>query len=120
MTVQTSGQIQMIYSVDENLAPVKVEVRRSMRLIWVRSGAILYMTGRRMKLNGFDWWKRRMQHSSKLYDVIRINNHFIGIVKYYTIPQECQLKQPTTSRGREQLLDVINEAIGSKKIIARI
>lgn len=60
-----------------------------------------------------------MQCSAKLYDVIRID-HFIGIVKYYTIPAEspdarvgCYQEGPA-----QKLLDVINESIGSKKIIA--
>lgn len=60
-----------------------------------------------------------MQASAKLYDVIRID-HFLGIVKYYTIPAE----NPDARQGEykvgpgQKLLDAINEAIGDKKIIA--
>lgn len=60
-----------------------------------------------------------MQYSAKLYDVIRID-HFIGIVKYYTIPAEMpDARQGCYEDGPAQkLIDVINEAIGDKKIIA--
>ena len=43
------------------------------------------MTGIRWKLMDSAGGEREWQHSAKLYDVIRID-HFIGIVKYYTIP----------------------------------
>lgn len=33
-----------------------------------------------MQEDGFSWWKRRMQISTKLFDVIRMD-HFIGFVK---------------------------------------
>ena len=108
------------YLLDENLAPVKVagvppDAFSDLGQKW---GNPLY-DWKKMKLNGFDWWKRRMQHSSKLYDVIRID-HFIGIVKYYTIPAGMpDAKQGDYEQGPgQELLDVINEAIGSKKIIA--
>ena len=60
-----------------------------------------------------------MAHSAELYDVIRID-HFIGIVKYYTIPADMpDARQGSYEQGPGQkLLDVINEAIGDKKIIA--
>ena len=108
------------YLLDENLAPVKVagvppDAFSDLGQKW---GNPLY-DWKKMKLNGFDWWKRRMQHSSKLYDVIRID-HFIGIVKYYTIPAGMpDARQGDYEQGPgQELLDVINEAIGSKKIIA--
>ena len=60
-----------------------------------------------------------MAASAKLYDVIRID-HFIGIVKYYTIPADMpDARQGEYRQGPGQkLLDVINESIGDKKIIA--
>lgn len=36
---------------------------------------------------GYDWWIRRMEKSSQLYDVIRID-HFRGFDQYYSIPAE--------------------------------
>ena len=38
-----------------------------------------------MEKDGFLWWKRRLEFSSKLYDAVRID-HFIGFVNYYSIP----------------------------------
>lgn len=60
-----------------------------------------------------------MTASAKLYDVIRID-HFLGIVKYYTIPADMpDARQGEYMQGPGQkLLDAINEAIGDKKIIA--
>lgn len=67
----------------------------------------------------FGWWRKRMEHSSKLYDVIRID-HFIGMVKYYAIPAEDD-----DARNGEykvgpglKLIKAINESVGGKKIIA--
>lgn len=69
--------------------------------------------------DGFGWWKRRMQAQAALYDVIRID-HFLGIVKYYTIPPlNPDAKQGEYRQGPGRLLtDAINEAIGDKRIIA--
>lgn len=60
-----------------------------------------------------------MKASARLYDVIRID-HFIGIVKYYTIPADMpDARQGEYRQGPGQkLLDAINESIGDKKIIA--
>ncbi len=67
----------------------------------------------------FAWWRKRMEHSAKLYDVIRID-HFIGMVKYYSIPAEDE-----DARGGKwiegpglKLIKAINESVGNKKIIA--
>ena len=38
-----------------------------------------------MKADGYDWWKKRLAHNAKLYDVIRID-HFRAFADYYTIP----------------------------------
>ena len=60
-----------------------------------------------------------MAHSAMLYDIIRID-HFIGIVKYYTIPAQMpDARQGSYEQGPGQkLLDAVNEAIGEKSIIA--
>ena len=71
-----------------------------------------------LEKDDFSWWYRRMHKSAQLYDVIRID-HFIGIVKYYTIPADM----PDARQGEycmgpgKKLTDVINRAIGDKKII---
>lgn len=41
-----------------------------------------------MQEDGFSWWKRRMQISTKLFDVIRMD-HFIGFVKNYMVPKDA-------------------------------
>ncbi len=38
-----------------------------------------------MKKDGFSWWKRRMGHALKLYDMVRID-HFRGFESYWAVP----------------------------------
>ena len=38
-----------------------------------------------MEKEGFDWWLKRVGHSFRLYDVLRID-HFRGFAGYYSIP----------------------------------
>ena len=38
-----------------------------------------------MKADGYGWWKKRLAHNARLYDVIRID-HFRAFADYYTIP----------------------------------
>lgn len=72
-----------------------------------------------MEKDGFSWWRSRMKAASDMYDIVRID-HFLGIVKYYTIPAD----NPDAKEGEyrmgpgKKLTDAINEAIGDKKIIA--
>lgn len=73
----------------------------------------------RMEKEDFSWWKRRMKANSALYDVIRID-HFIGVVKYYSIPAE----DPDARGGKwnkgpgKKLTDAIEESVGESRIIA--
>lgn len=108
------------FQLDENLTPIKVagvppDAFSDAGQKW---GNPLYDYDK-MEANGFSWWRKRMAASAKLYDVIRID-HFIGIVKYYTIPADMpDARQGEYRQGPGQkLLDVINESIGDKKIIA--
>lgn len=108
------------FQLDENLTPIKVagvppDAFSDAGQKW---GNPLYDYDK-MQANGFSWWRKRMAASAKLYDVIRID-HFIGIVKYYTIPADMpDARQGEYRQGPGQkLLDVINESIGDKKIIA--
>lgn len=108
------------FLLDENLMPTKVagvppDAFSDLGQKW---GNPLY-DWKKIEAEDFDWWRRRMQRSAKLYDVIRID-HFIGIVKYYTIPAQMpDARQGCYEDGPAQkLIDVINEAIGGKKIIA--
>lgn len=108
------------FQLDENLTPIKVagvppDAFSDAGQKW---GNPLYDYDK-MEANEFSWWRKRMAASAKLYDVIRID-HFIGIVKYYTIPADMpDARQGEYRQGPGQkLLDVINESIGDKKIIA--
>ena len=108
------------FQLDENLTPIKVagvppDAFSDAGQKW---GNPLYDYDK-MEANGVSWWRKRMAASAKLYDVIRID-HFIGIVKYYTIPADMpDARQGEYRQGPGQkLLDVINESIGDKKIIA--
>ena len=108
------------FQLDENLTPIKVAgvPPDAFSDLGQRWGNPLYDYDK-MEANGFSWWRKRMAASAKLYDVIRID-HFIGIVKYYTIPADMpDARQGEYRQGPGQkLLDVINESIGDKKIIA--
>lgn len=72
-----------------------------------------------MERQSFDWWKKRMNASANLYDVIRID-HFIGIVNYYSIPADL----PTARIGNwvpgpaRKLTEAIKYSINDAKIIA--
>lgn len=108
------------FQLDENLTPIKVagvppDAFSDAGQKW---GNPLYDYDK-MEANGFSWWRKRMAASAKLYDVIRID-HFIGIVKYYTISADMpDARQGEYRQGPGQkLLDAINESIGDKKIIA--
>lgn len=39
----------------------------------------------RMKDDGYSWWIKRIQHVTRIYDVVRID-HFRGFAGYYAIP----------------------------------
>ena len=73
----------------------------------------------RMEEDGFSWWMDRMKGNAQIYDIIRID-HFIGIVRYYSIPA----KAPDGKDGKwnkgpgKKLTDAVEEAVGTGKIIA--
>ncbi len=72
-----------------------------------------------MLKDNFSWWRNRMRHSARLYHIIRID-HFIGVVRYYSIPIEAEsavngIYKPGPGIA---LLEAINEEIGDSKIIA--
>lgn len=111
---------QAEFQLDENLTPVKIagvppDAFSDMGQKW---GNPLYDWAK-MENSDFGWWRMRMANSARLYDIIRID-HFLGIIKYYTIPYEMpDARQGSYEQGPGQkLLDAINESIGDKKIIA--
>ena len=72
-----------------------------------------------MEKDRFSWWKQRMGASAKIYDVIRID-HFIGVVKYYSIPADAT----TAIEGKwmpgpgAKLINAINTVLGDSLVIA--
>lgn len=73
----------------------------------------------KLEKDDFFWWRKRMEHSAKIYDIIRID-HFIGMVKYYSIPAKDEdARNGEWKKGPGmKLIKAINDSIGSKKIIA--
>ena len=73
---------------------------------------------KKMKQDGFTWWKKRMAAAANLYDIVRID-HFLGVVRYYSIPAD---KDPVDGHYEEgpgqDLTDAISEVMGDSKIIA--
>lgn len=45
-----------------------------------------------LKSTGYEWWKRRLEKTLKIYDVIRID-HFRGFEAYYCIPADAETAQ---------------------------
>ena len=72
-----------------------------------------------MERDGFDWWCKRISHSQKLFDLVRID-HFRGFDSYYAIPYGR--KDATVGRWRKgpgmKLFKAIREKIGDLNIIA--
>ena len=73
----------------------------------------------RHKAEDFAWWKRRMQHATSIYDVVRID-HFRGFESYYAIPAGNK----TAAGGHWEkgpdraFIDAIHETLGQGGIIA--
>lgn len=108
------------FQLDESRKPVRVagvppDMFSSTGQLW---GNPLY-DWEKMEKNGFHWWKERMSISSKLYDVIRID-HFIGIVRYYSIPaQDDTAQNGEWMKGPgEKLIAAIEHSVGKTQIIA--
>ncbi|MDY5884575.1 MAG: 4-alpha-glucanotransferase [Roseburia sp.] len=72
----------------------------------------------RMEADGFDWWKKRMKENAQLFNIIRLD-HFVGIVRYYTIPNDA----PTAKNGKwskgpgKKLTDAMEEVLGDTHVI---
>ena len=66
-----------------------------------------------MEQDDFNWWRERMSANARFYDVIRID-HFLGIVRYYSIPASCEsAMEGTWEKGPgRKLTNAISEAIG--------
>lgn len=66
-----------------------------------------------MEADDFMWWRERVRHNQKMFDVIRLD-HFIGMLRYYAIPVNAE----SAAEGRwmkapgKKLTDAIAEASG--------
>ncbi len=69
--------------------------------------------------SGFAWWIKRMAHSFRLYDVVRMD-HFRGFEAYYSIPADSA----TAELGKWEkgpgmaLFRALEAALGKKPVIA--
>ena len=73
----------------------------------------------KMEQDGFSWWLRRVEASSRLYDVIRID-HFRGLESYWSIPgrnRTARVGQWVKGPGMK-LLGKIKEAFPNTEFIA--
>ena len=71
------------------------------------------------KATGFAWWKRRMQHATSIYDVVRID-HFRGFDTYYAIPYGAKTAQTGEWRSGPgmKLFRAVKQALGDVPIVA--
>lgn len=109
-----------VFQLDEDLEPKKVAgvPPDAFSETGQRWGNPLYDWDK-IKKDDFSWWRKRMEHSANLYDVIRID-HFIGTVKYYAIPAEDNdARNGKWCKGPGMdLIKAIDESINGKSIIA--
>lgn len=71
------------------------------------------------KESGFLWWIYRIEHSFKLFDVLRID-HFRGFDEYYSIPYGSNdaVKGEWKQGPKMDLFDAVRKKLGEKEIIA--
>lgn len=74
---------------------------------------------RKMKKDGFDWWKSRIKHMLTLFDGVRID-HFRGLEAYWSIPADAKsAKEGKWVKGPgKSIIDKIREIAGEKLVIA--
>ena len=72
-----------------------------------------------MKRTDYQWWIKRIEHSLKLYDVIRID-HFRGFESFWEIPygEETAVNGKWVKGPANDLFDKIKEKLGDIEIIA--
>lgn len=71
------------------------------------------------KQTGYTWWIKRIENSTKLYDVIRID-HFRGFDEYYAIPygEETAVNGKWEKGPGMDLFRNIEKALGKRDVIA--
>lgn len=101
---------------DEDLVPTKVagvppDAFSATGQLW---GNPLYNWKAHQK-SGYAWWIRRVKHSLKLYDLIRID-HFRGFDEYYAVPygEKTALTGEWEKGPGIELFTVLKQALGSE------
>ena len=108
-----------LFLLDEDLKPVNVAgCPPDAFSDWGQKWGNPIYDWKKMEEDDFDWWKRRMSASAKIYDVVRID-HFIGIVRYYNIPTDGVPKDGFFAKGPGiKLIKAIDSVMGTSKVIA--
>ncbi len=71
-----------------------------------------------MRLNGFEWWVRRMRHCLNMFDYVRVD-HFRGLQAYFYIPREKHPRDGHWVQGPGYaLFDRLREELGELPILA--
>lgn len=72
----------------------------------------------KMEQEDFSWWRRRIKANAKLYDVIRFD-HFIGVVRYYSVPaKDIHARNGHWRKGPgKKLTDAMAESLGESRMI---
>lgn len=73
----------------------------------------------KMARDDYSWWRSRIRHSSKLFDIIRID-HFLGVANYYCIPYGCESAETGEYRKGPgmNLVEALQKENGMVRIIA--
>ncbi len=71
------------------------------------------------KKDGYGWWIKRIEHSLKLYDVLRID-HFRGFCEYYSIPYGAKTAESGewVKAPGQDLFACVEKVLGKREIIA--
>ncbi len=74
---------------------------------------------KKMKQNGFKWWKERIAHASRLFDSVRID-HFRAFESYWKVPCDAKTaKEGCWEKGPGmKIIDVIKSSAKNTEIIA--
>ncbi len=109
-----------LFELDENLVPIEVagcppDGFSATGQLW---GNPIY-NWKRHKETGYEWWIRRVDYLTNLYDVLRID-HFRGFDSFYSIPFGA--KDAIHGKWNEgpgiDLFNAIADKVGEKRIIA--
>ena len=109
-----------LFRLDQNLKPITVagcppDAFSSTGQLW--GNPIYNWEG--MKDSGYKWWIKRIKHSFKLYDVLRID-HFRGFEAYWEVPfeEDTAIFGEWTKGPGIELFEAIKQELGELKIIA--